>query len=204
MDKWTNSDWLTFASIVVGGVLTIGAIAFGIWAARRWGTRRGKLLLAYNVTALMPSGEPHKDLGFTYKGFPLRDPQLVTLRLKNVGPHDITRDHFDQDTPLWVGLEATFMGLLRTASTIGPSPRVTMWAIGTENAEIGFNPGHLPKNAEWTVELLTEGDAAPEMRGLLINTDIEEGESSSSKVLRELALLSAPWPVRPLIERLLR
>lgn len=95
MDKWTNSDWLTFASIVVGGVLTIGAIAFGIWAARRWGTRRGKLLLAYNVTALMPSGEPHKDLGFTYKGFPLRDPQLVTLRLKNVGPHDITRDHKD-------------------------------------------------------------------------------------------------------------
>jgi len=191
---------LTAAGIAVGGVIGIAAICCGIWAARRWGTRRGKLLLAFSVTDLMPSEAPHEDLGFTYKGLPVRDPQLVKLRLKNVGPHDITRDKFDQDKPLFVGLDATFMGLLRTASTSGVAPQMAMGAIGTENAEIGFMPGHLPKGAEWTAELIVEGKSSPHIRGLLIDTDIEEGESSSLKVLREVAVLTAPWPFKPLVD----
>ncbi|WP_163166002.1 hypothetical protein [Arthrobacter sp. Alg241-R88] len=204
MDKWTSSEWLAFWSIVIGGVIAIAAIFFSIWAARRWGNRRGRLLLAYHVTNLMPTGGPREGLGFTYKGMPVNDPQLVTLRLKNVGPHDITRDHFDQNQPLWVGLDATFMGLIRTTSTVGYSPGMAMQAIGTEKAQIGFNPGHLPRKAEWMAEFLVEGTAVPSLRGLLINTDIDEGESGSRKVLRELALMTIPWPGRVLAELLFK
>lgn len=203
MDKWTASEFLAFWGIVVGSAIALVAIGFSIWAARKWGTRRGKLLLAYTVTDLMPAGGPRDGFGFTYRDIPVEDPQLVTLRLRNIGPHDITRDLFDQGEALQISLNATFMGLLRATSTAGATPRLAMRAIGTENAEIGFKPGLLPRKAEWTAEFLVEGKASPEVRGCLINTDIDQGESNSMKVLREVARLTAPWPFKPLMELLL-
>ena len=203
MDKWTTSELLAFWSIVVGSVIALVAIGVGIWAARKWGTRRGKLLLAYTVTDLMPAGGRRDGFGFTYRDIPVDDPQLVTLRLRNIGPHDITRDVFDQGGALQVSLDATFMGLLRATSTAGATPLLAMGAIGTKNAEIGFMPGLLPRKAEWTAEFLVEGKASPMVRGRLINTDIDQGESNSMKVLREVARVTAPWPLKPLIELLL-
>lgn len=203
MDKWTASDWLAFLGVAIPSVIAVAAIGFGIWAARRWGTRRGKVLLSYSVTSLLPSGAPRTDLAVTYREFPVEDAHLVTLRLRNVGPHDITRDHFDLARPLLVGLNSTFMGLLSDASSDGVRTTVTTWAIGTENANIGFGPGLLPKQTEWVAELLVQGTAVPELKGRLINTDIVTGESTSAVVMKELVKMTTPWPLRSAISAFL-
>jgi hypothetical protein len=204
MDKWVAGDWLAFLAVAIPSVIAVVAISFGIWAARRWGTRRGKVLLSYSVTSLLPSGAPRTDLAVTFAGFPVEDPHLVTLRLRNVGPHDITREHFDLGNPLLVGLNSKFMGLLSSTSSDGvPSKVVTTWAIGTENANIGLGPGLLPKKAEWVVEFLTQGTSVPVAKGRLINTDVVTGESTSRTVMKELVKMAAPWPLRSVISSLL-
>lgn len=204
MDKWTAGEWQAFLGIAIPSAIGLAAIIITVWAARRWGTRRGKVLLSHSVTSLLPTGAPRTDLAVTYRQFPVEDAHLVMLRLRNIGPHDITRDHFDQAKPLLIGLNSTFMGLLSAESKDGVSATVTTWAIGTENATIGFGPGHLPKKKEWVAEFLVQGTAVPELKGRLINTDIVTGETTSVAVVKELVKMAAPWPLRLLVSALLR
>lgn len=197
MDKWQASEWLSFVGIILAAV----GIAAAIWAARTWGTRRCKLLVAYTTTGLLPLGATRSDVKLTFHDLPVTDPHLVTLRLKNIGSQDITRDHFDGGEPLKIALNSTLFGLVGSDGSDGAEPSIVVGAIGSQDAVVGFAPCLMPRGTEWVAEFIVSGSAAPKLRGRLVNTDIVEGESTSTQILRELTEVSfsaLPWPLASL------
>ena len=199
MDKWQTAEWLGFIAIVVAVLFGIGAI----WAARRFGTRRGKVLVGAAATPLLASiGSQGNYLEVTYKDRAVEDPHLVRFLVTNVGPHDITRDQFDEGK-LFIKLQTgTLYGIVSVGSTDGVSPQVQALAIN-EEGDISIDAMLLPKGTTWVFEFIVAGPGQPNLRGRLINTDIVVGEITSTGFLQTystgflLGLLDAvlPFPI---------
>ncbi|WP_461175270.1 hypothetical protein M1D93_20165 (plasmid) [Arthrobacter sp. Z1-9] len=85
-------DWSLLFTIA-GVIVAIVAIFFGVWAARRWGTRRNLLQIDYRIRPLKPFSL------MTDKGVEVVPPNPpiqfdVELKLTNLGPQDILPEHF--------------------------------------------------------------------------------------------------------------
>ncbi|GIG41942.1 hypothetical protein [Cellulomonas phragmiteti] len=88
-----GTDWATLGTIL-GIAIAIAAIVIGVWATRRWGTRRNHLRVDYRVRPLRPFRMQ------TGQGVEVIEPNPpiqfdVELRLTNRGPQDILPEHFD-------------------------------------------------------------------------------------------------------------
>lgn len=162
-------EWLGIVSLVL--VLIFGVLA--LVAARRYGTRRRKVLFAFSTAPLLPVGQPPGLLEITYRSFPVPDPHLVTFRVTNVGPLDIASEHFDSNRPLLVRLNCTLYGVTATThpdQTVSPP-------LGTE-AVIALEPMLIRRGEEWVIEAVVEGDSMPELESSLIDTDVVSGPSA--------------------------
>src|SRR3712207_4896455 len=91
VEEWSVAEWLALGALVVA----LLALPLTIWATRRWGERRSRLLFTYRSVPLLPRGD-RQLLKVTYRDLDVPEPHLVTLRLRNVGPKDIASGHFDQ------------------------------------------------------------------------------------------------------------
>lgn len=188
MDKWQTAEWLGFIAIIVAVLFGVAALI----ANRKFGNRRGRLLVAHTTSRLLASGSLSNYLKVTYRDFDVEDPHLVSLLLKNVGPHDITREQFEGGKFRIELLDSKLYGLVQNESSDGEKPSLIIsGGIGAEDAVVGFQPTLFPKGTEWTVEAIVSGPAKPTVRGRLVNTDIIEGETTSQAVLGALANISS-------------
>ena len=106
-------DWLTVAGIAVALV----AILVGVWAVRRWGVRRRRVLFTYASSALIPDLPPvlNDALKITFHDLPVANPHVLLLEIQNVGPLDVVSDDFDAKRKIAFKLNCTFYGLITTS-----------------------------------------------------------------------------------------
>lgn len=166
---------------IIGICVGVAAIIAGVLAARRWGTRRRRLLFEYTSTPLIPKGQTADFLKVTYRDFEVEDPHLVRLSLKNVGSVDVATAHFDAGRPLTVALHCTMYGVTSTshpAATESP-------AVGTE-ASVKLRPTLLPRGQGWVVEAVVGGLPRPEVVSTLVDTDILDKPTFNSQLSHSL------------------
>jgi hypothetical protein len=186
VDKWTTGEWLGLIAIIVTILLGVAAIV----ATRKSGKRRGRVRFSSTSTPLLTTGSPSSDLAVTHKNRPVENPHLVRFFLENVGPHDITREQFDEGR-LNVELKnGTLYGIVSVLSSDGISPQVTATGLAS-HADISIQPTLLPKGITWVVEAIVSGPGEPAIRGRLINTDIVVGETTTLGFLQAMSESSA-------------
>lgn len=168
---------LAIVGVIVGIVGLIATIA----AARRWGTRRHRLLYEWGETSLLP--ERGNLLKVTFRDLPVDDPYLVTIVLRNIGPGDISSQIFDGGKPLVINLGCKkWYGITRNSH-----PHATLSnAVGSDDAVVQLRPTLLRTGEEVAFEAVVEGKSKPELESPLIDTDIVDGPAFQEIVTKQL------------------
>ena len=172
-------DKLAIAGIVVAVI----AIAVGIWAARRYGNRRGVMLFTCYSTQLIP------DLPFSakdllkveYRDIPVHDPHLLNLRLQNVGPRDIASSNFDAGRPVTIKTNSKFYGFV----TLSHPKQTVGRAIGSDG-EIDIMPMLLKRAEVWEASAIISGAPNVEIDAPLIDVNVLDRKTFDAKVARSL------------------
>jgi hypothetical protein len=163
-----QSDAIAIAGLVVAVV----AIVVGAVAARRWGTRRGRIEFDCVSSALIPDSHLAKPGGLhkvTYNGIEVGRSHLVQVSIRNVGPHDIASSSFDSGVPLKVQLNCKICG-----TTSVSHPDLLVSTEGGPKGVIRLGSGLLSRREKWTVGLLVEGQADAKLLNKLVETDITD------------------------------
>lgn len=185
---WLADNWLPLGALLVA----VCGIPIAILATRKWGNRRAKLQVLTESTGLLAAGPSagfsvSRHLEVTYKRVPVDNPHLVTLRIRNIGPKDITRDNFDGARPLIFDIGNTFYGFVSISSNDATKPIVnTAVADQIDNSVLTVMPAHIPRGTEWVVKYMASGRALPKRLGTLIDTDIVDGETTGRIFFRIL------------------
>jgi hypothetical protein len=171
------SAWLGWAALVVA----IIAIPATIWATRRWGDRNARLELSVRATPILPTGVHPGTLAVTYRDFPVEDPHLVTVVLKNAGPRDLASAHFDAGRPVAVRFDRPFYGVTH----VNGHPRLCSAGIGAsgDEAAVRFEASLLKRGHFWSFSAVVEGAAEVTVDAPLIDTDIRNVESPAGAAL---------------------
>jgi hypothetical protein len=166
---------------IVGIVIALIAIAVGIWAARKYGTRRGVVLFTCNSTQLIPDlPSSAKDLlKVEYRDFPVPDPHLVNLRLQNVGPRDIASSNFDAGRPITIKTNCKFYGFV----SISHPKRTVGRAIGSDGV-IDIEPMLLKTAETWEISAIISGRPTIEIDAPLVDVNILDRKALDAKVAR--------------------
>lgn len=172
----TLSDKLTIIAIIIA----IVAVIVSVWAVRRWGVRRHRILLTYASNQLIPDLSPlvgDDALKVTFKELPIENPHLVFLRLQNIGPQDIASDDFDSQRRITLNLNCKFYVLLK-----GSHPKFTFGpAVGAE-CIIEIAPLLLKRGEAWELALIVSGPPELESEIPLKNTDVLDKRTFDAKV----------------------
>ncbi|GAA3287483.1 hypothetical protein ACFFON_06105 [Arthrobacter citreus] len=187
------AEWLTIGSIVVAIILGIAAIV----ATRRSGKRRKKLMVSWEVVQLVPERSRARGLVVSYEGEELKDPRLVQVILKNVGPSDIASGDFDADQPLQVLAEVVLPGvgphpvrpagdiidvldmrLLEPDRTDSLGPQGMIFSGGGDYVDV--IPMLIRRGASITIDFLVDGPVEVYFKSPLIDTDLVKPNSGFS------------------------
>jgi len=193
MTSWTISELLALAALLVA----ILGIPITVFATRRYGNRRARLLFNCRAVPLLPDNDQHRLVKVTYRDFDVPNPHLVTISIANIGPTDIASAAFDQNRGIRVDLKETvFYGVVST-SPAKERGELLSQAIGTKDGYIVLGPALLRRAQVWTVELLVAGEPTPELTSSLINTDIVSSQEDALSVGIRVgaAALSAAVPI---------
>jgi len=175
---------------IVAIVVAVAAGALGVWAARRYGNRRGKILLTWEYTPLMPSipEDASGKLRVTYNDAPVTEPHLVLLRLQNVGSKDLTSGDFNEKQSLPVNLNCRVEGLL--TSNRPQHVRAVQIEAPAPKGLIEIAPLLLKRRQVLAVTAIVSGrpriEVEPDSEPL-INVDIIDKRSFDSETARSLA-----------------
>lgn len=186
-------DW----GVVVGVVgAVIGVV--GVLAARRYGTRRRKVLFEWTASPLVPAAERDTSsrLTVSYRDFEVVDPYLLTIRLMNVGPADVASQHFDAGQPFTVDMGCRMYGLL--AKPTGDLMTATD-AVGAPGF-LRVGPGLLARGKEYAVQIVVSGKPELSFSAPLVDTDVLEPPQLRAQVAGSLALAvlrSVAWAIIP-------
>jgi hypothetical protein len=172
-----TAAWLALAALAAAVVIGIATV----WATRR-GVRRRRILLSYEASPLLPSGNKGGLLAVTFRDIPAENPYLVTVRIRNLGPTDLTTAHFDQGKPLRVDLQCQMLGVTRTSL---PGSTISR-AVGAE-AVLELAPCLLRVDDEWVVEAVVDGKPDCDLSSPLIDTDVISGPSALEQAARILS-----------------
>lgn len=179
MSEWEIGTWLGLASLIIALVVGAGAVL----AARKWGTRRGRLLVGYSSTSLLVDQSSTDQIKVTFQNIPIDKPHLVSLLIRNIGSRDITREQFDGGSPLIIGLDCTLFGIVQCKSSDG-TPPITVLDLTVPRVDaVGFEPALIPRGTEWTVDCIVSGVPTPKVLGRLVDVDIAEGRTTSNLIL---------------------
>lgn len=180
--------WIALAALAVA-IVGVGATIF---ATRRWGNRRRRILFAWEAAPLLLIGGDRDLLQVTYRDIPVEDPHLVTVRVANIGPSDIASRHFDADRPLVIRLNCTMYGLTRNSH-----PKDTISEAAGAEGIIQLRPLLLRRGEEWVFEAVVKGEPSPLMVSPIIDADIIEGPSAAKQLVELLAdvavSITLPW-----------
>lgn len=177
---WGLTEWLWLIGIIVAIGLGVAAII----ATRRSGNRPRKLLFSWEVVQLVPERSRARGLVVSYNDEEVKDPRLVQVVLKNVGPLDISSGDFDANDNLEVHVESSTMGItpyraegdiidildMRTLDVDGSDTAVEMFSAGPGYVDVA--PRLLRRGASITIDFLVDGPVEVYLKSPLINTDI--------------------------------
>jgi hypothetical protein len=188
-------EWLGWIALVVA----ILSVPITIWGTRQWGNRRARVEVSANATPLLPGDTREGLLEVTFRDIPVRDPHLVSVSVRNIGPRDLSTQTFDSGRPITVRFDNTFYGLTQ----VGGGVRVLAPAIGTAGkvAVVSLEPGLLKRGQAWSFSAITTGPVQVTVEAPLIDTDVREPTSpagSRPEITLRLSLLglSAEMPLR--------
>lgn len=157
---------------VLGVTVAIVAIVVTVLATRRYGTRRRRLHIDHHAAPMINTVPGYADpkLKVTYEGEEIVNPHLVTLRIINLGPTDITASHFHEGDPLVVTLNCRSYAITGT-----PYPDSTTFG-SLDDGTILLGPRLMKKGEEWIVEVVVSGSPLPTVTSPLVDTDIVDRE----------------------------
>ncbi len=166
-----SNAWLGWAALLVAAT----AVPITVWATRRWGNRNARLELTIKAAPILPRGARPGVLAVTYREFPIGDPHLVTVVLKNSGTRDLTSGHFDAGQPVVVRFDRTFYGI----TYVSGHPRIVSPSIGASGNEatVYIDPSLLKRGHSWSFSAVVEGPAEVSVEAPLIDTDIKSIDS---------------------------
>jgi hypothetical protein len=163
---------------IVGIVVGVLAIFTGIFAARRWGNRRMRVLYQWQAAPLLIDSGGGL-LKVTFRDFEVADPHLLSIRFQNIGPADIATERFDGAVPLRVILNCTMFGVTRSSD-----PKTTRTGSLGSAGEISMLPHLFKKGEEWLVEAVVGGQPDPNLQSPLIDTDVVDGPTYIAQLAR--------------------
>lgn len=188
-------EWLGWTALLVA----IVSVPVTVWGTRQWGNRRARLEVSVNATPLLPGDTRQGLLEVTFRDIPVRDPQLVSVSLRNIGPRDLSTQTFDSGRPVAVRFDNTFYGLTQVDGGV----EVQAPSIGTsgEAAVVSLKPGLLKRGQAWSFSAITTGPVQVTVDAPLIDTDIREptlltGTRPEITVRVSLLGFSAEMPLR--------
>ena len=185
-------DKLTITAIVIAVIAAI----VGVWAVRRWGVRRRKVLLTHESTQLIPqlSLAPKDELKITFRNLPIDDPYLLQLRLQNIGSLDVTSSDFDAGQQIVLKTNCRLYGLLSTSH-----PESTSTTARGSYGAIAISPLLLKRKEEWEATAIVSGKPLVKSFFPLINTDVLDKRAFDAKVARSflVAVLRVLGSVTP-------
>lgn len=165
------AEWLSAIALL--------GIPVSVWATRRYGSRRARLIFEYSSVPLLPDADPHGLLEVTYRDFPVKDAHLVSASLTNSGSRDITSAMFDASRPLVLSVEGMFYG-----ATVVAGPQVILPAIGSTGAAVRFGPALLKRGERWSISAVVSGGGSVVLDSPLIDTDVEQREPSVGREVK--------------------
>lgn len=186
MQTWIDNN--TGLIAVLALAVAVVAIPVTVWATRRWGNRRGRLIVGWE-SVRMVTGTSVKGVEVRLDGKEIEDPHLVTVDLYNAGPNDISRSSFDGARPL----QAALVGA-KSIDLVVPFDDQFPHMLADNGATLLLGPGHLPTKEGKAVTLITEGEPTSIHFGDLVDVDVTcvPGTDVAQDALRALvAVLSA-------------
>lgn len=200
MQTWIDDNTGLIAALAL--VVALVGIPVSVWATRRWGNRRGRLIVGWD-SVRMVTGTSFKGVEVRLDGKVIKDPHLVTIALRNAGPNDISRNSFDGALPL----RATLHGA-QSIDLIVPSDDELPYALADDGSTLLIGPGHVPTKAKKSATLITEGEPTSIDFGDLIDVDVTCAPgtdlatySVASLALTVLAEALSPWLPRGSLTR---
>lgn len=169
------------AWLVAGGSLVLGALITWYFSWK-YGNRRRKLLFTWDSVQLMPHNGPASGaLEVFYEGTPVKDPYLLSITLKNLGPSDIGLAHYNGHLRLNIpgGLVALMDTEMGAAGAVLVDPEY-----------LEFEPVMLARNSTINVDVLVDGPRTPELVSKILDTDVV---ATDPKLLAAELLESKPF-----------
>ncbi|MFB8369805.1 hypothetical protein ACFC25_10630 [Pseudarthrobacter sp. NPDC055928] len=168
---WGQNEWLW----LIGIVIAVVGIVIGFAVARRYGTRRRRLLFTWDAVQLMPgTGLAPGVLQVSYSGVPVTDPYLVQITLKNIGPADIASADFDDKRNLRISFPNGYLTMV-SAHSSGVTPSI----LCSPNC-IEIAPVLLRRQSSISLDVLVDGPPKIDpLSSPLVNTDVVKVDAAA-------------------------
>jgi hypothetical protein len=172
-DASSNTATLWAAVGAIAAVLALALSIIGWWLSNR---RRVLLYTTPVVTSLLSAHAANVADGgiqVSFKGQPLTDPYLVTLRIESKSRKDIANRDFNADKPLVIQLGTSF------AAPVSEPTKVLVDQLSVENSDISIGPCLIRKGLVALLQFVTEGPPHTSDKNPLIDIEVradDEGE----------------------------
>ncbi|MFD4918890.1 hypothetical protein ACFWNR_37520 [Streptomyces virginiae] len=131
------------------------------------------------VTALVraPAGV-EADLELRHRGRVVAAPQIVEIALSNRGRRDITRNDFDNNSPIRLGVGASVIAVLQSSSSSSHNPPQP---LTTDDSTLRFGPALIKRGQYISYSVLVDGpEIALTCDAPLVDVKIRELRSADS------------------------
>jgi hypothetical protein len=177
----------------VAPILTVISIAVAIFLW--WLTNRRRVLVYSTpvVESLLSSSASHIDKGdiqVTFKGQPLTNPHLVTLRVESRSRKNIANRDFNADEPLVIRLGTSF------SAPVSEPTKVLVDKLSIQNSDISIGPCLIRKGTVARLRFVTEGPPRISDKNPLIDIDVravDEVADNRRQIRRELLRTFFSW-----------
>ncbi|MET4059413.1 hypothetical protein ABIB35_000944 [Arthrobacter sp. UYP6] len=170
---WGQNEWLWLISIVL-------AVLISWFFGWKYGNRKRRLLFIWDAVQLMAETTRAKGaLEVAYEGTPVRDPYMLQITVKNIGPVDITSSDFDDSRALDIILPRGYLTVVDITQA-GVSARVS-----ESPDRISIEPVLLRRGTLISFDVLVDGKPDVQLNSPLINTELNNTDAAA----RTLAVL---------------
>ena len=179
----------------VGWVLAVASIGAGAYYFA-YGKRRRKLeISALKASLITATARRENNLKVSFNEHHVGDPNIVTIKITNIGPKDIASKDFDAEKPVKIGLGALVVSRLQ----MHDNEIANFSEISEDSRHLLINPGKIAAGKTYSLRLLVDGDPRFELvDNPLIDTDVINAQSEATreigrvkKILKALPILLA-------------
>jgi hypothetical protein len=178
-----SAPWYTSATLWVAVAAIVAVITLAVEIIRWWLSSRRPVLLYSTpvVTSLLSAHAPQiaeGDLKVTFKGQPLTDPHLVTVRVESRSRKDIGNRDFNADKPLVIRLGTSF------AAPVSEPTKVLVDKLHIDNSDISIGPCRIRRGLVALLEFVTEGPPHTSHKDELLGIDVRPDNEDYRQQLR--------------------